>query len=103
MIRFILPIRHWPAYGAGIMDKDQYRAAIERLGLNAEDAATWLGVSRRASFNYQAGVNDIPEPVARLLRLVINLNMSPQRAAKLMMKEIHESNIDPPALRSLDP
>jgi|GEM_PF-5281063 len=87
MMARILPWFPGAGYVPGTMETEQFCAALEKLGLTAEEAATWLGVSRRAAFNYQSGTREVPEPIARLLRLVIKLNMSRERAAKLMMKD----------------
>ena len=38
--------------------------------------AKTIGVSRRVPFRYQKGDVDVPEPAARLLRLLVMLRMS---------------------------
>ena len=60
------------------MTSKQYRRAIENLGLSQQKAAHWLGVSPRTSQNYALGETRIPEPVAKLLRLMIKLNLKPE-------------------------
>lgn len=55
------------------MTPKQYLAAIEKLGLNQLAAGRWLGVSPRTAQNYAA--KGPPEPVAKLLRLVIRLKI----------------------------
>lgn len=57
------------------MTPAQYRTAIARLGLSQEAAGRWLGVSERTGQNYAA--KGPPEPVAKLLRLVIKLRLQP--------------------------
>lgn len=58
------------------MTTKQYLAAIQKLGLSQLAAGRWLGVSPRTAQNYALG-RKIPEPVAKLLRLVIRLKLSP--------------------------
>jgi DNA-binding XRE family transcriptional regulator len=57
------------------MTAKQYRAIIEELGLSQERAGLWLGVSRRTGQNYAA--KGPPEPVAKLLRLMLRLGLKP--------------------------
>lgn len=59
------------------MTPNQYRAAIKQLGLSQQRAGLWLGVSPRASQGYALGERPVPEPVAKLLRLVIRLGLKP--------------------------
>jgi hypothetical protein len=59
-----------------LMTPKQYRTAIEQLGLSQEKAGLWLGVSRRTGQNYAA--KGPPEAVAKLLRLVIKLELRPE-------------------------
>ena len=58
------------------MTSKQYKAAIEALGLSQERAGLWLGVSKRTGQNYAA--KGPPEPVAKLLRLVLRLGLKPE-------------------------
>ena len=57
------------------MTPAQYKAAIEKLGLSQERAGLWLGVSKRTGQNYAA--KGPPEPVAKLLRLMLRFNLNP--------------------------
>lgn len=57
------------------MTPKQYKAAIDKLGLSQERAGVWLGVSKRTGQNYAA--KGPPEPVAKLLRLVLRLKLNP--------------------------
>lgn len=57
------------------MTAKQYRSAIEKLGLSQLAAGRWLGVSSRTAQNYAA--KGPPEPVAKLLRLVVRLKLNP--------------------------
>lgn len=59
------------------MTPTQYRAAIKTLGLSQERAGDWLGIGRRTSQSYALGETRIPEPVAKLLRMTITLNLRP--------------------------
>lgn len=60
------------------MTPTQYKAAISRLGLSQQRAGKWLGISPRTSQGYALGEARIPEPLAKLLRLVIRLNLKPE-------------------------
>jgi hypothetical protein len=57
------------------MTTKQYKSAIEKLGLSQERAGLWLGVSKRTGQNYAA--KGPPEPVAKLLRLMLRLELRP--------------------------
>jgi hypothetical protein len=57
------------------MTPKQYRTIIESFGLSQEAAGVWLGVSKRTGQNYAA--KGPPEAVAKLLRLMIRLKLSP--------------------------
>jgi hypothetical protein len=54
---------------------NQYRAAIAKLGLSQQRAGTWLGIGKRTSQGYALGEYPVPEPTAKLLRLVIRLKV----------------------------
>jgi hypothetical protein len=59
------------------MTPQQFRDAIAKLGLSQERAGLWLGLSRRQGQRYATGEQKIPEPVAKFVRLVINLDLAP--------------------------
>ena len=59
------------------MTASQYRSALERLGLTQMSAAEFLNVSIRTSHGYANGAT-IPEGTAKLLRLMIRLDLSPK-------------------------
>ena len=63
------------------MTHTQFRAAIAELGLCQERAGRWLGLSGRQGQRYATGDQEIPEPVAKLLRLVILLGLKPEDVA----------------------
>jgi DNA-binding transcriptional regulator YiaG len=58
------------------MSPKQYKAIIEQLGLSQQRAGEWLGVSARTGQNYAA--KGPPEPVAKLLRLMIKHGFTPE-------------------------
>lgn len=58
------------------MTSDQYKKALERLGMTQEQAGEWLGVSGRTGQNYAA--KGPPQVVAMLLRLMLKLNLQPE-------------------------
>lgn len=59
------------------MTPTQYRAALDRLGLTQAGAAEALGVSIRSAHGYANG-KPIPEPIAKLLRLMVRLKLEPR-------------------------
>jgi hypothetical protein len=59
------------------MTANQYRAVIERLGLTQGKAAKWLGISIRASHGYANG-DPVPIAIAKLLRLMVRLDLKPE-------------------------
>lgn len=60
------------------MSPAQYKAAIASLGLSQQRAGDWLGVSPRTSQGWAIGEYPIPEPVAKLLRLMLRLQLKPE-------------------------
>ena len=60
------------------MTPTQYKAAIAKLGLSQERAGDWLGIGRRTSQGYALGEYPVPEPTAKLLRLVVKLGLTPE-------------------------
>jgi DNA-binding XRE family transcriptional regulator len=59
------------------MTSAQYRAALAKLGMTQQDAADFLGVSVRTSNSY-ANDGIIPEATAKLLCLMIRLDLTAQ-------------------------
>ena len=53
------------------MNANQYRDAIEQLGLTQVEAARLLGVDERTSRRWANDERGIPGPVARFLRYLI--------------------------------
>lgn len=62
----------------GAMTRLQYLAAIRKLGLSQVRAGRVLGLSPRQSQRLASGDSPIPEPAARLLRLIIRLELNPE-------------------------
>jgi DNA-binding transcriptional regulator YiaG len=60
------------------MTPKQYTEAIDRLGLSQRAAGAFLGVDERQSRRWVAGDSAIPESAAKLLRLMIRLNLKPE-------------------------
>lgn len=60
------------------MTANQYRKAIEALGLSQHRAAEFLGVSPRTSQGYALDEYPVPEAIAKLLRLMIKLGLRPE-------------------------
>ena len=55
---------------------NQYRTALDRLGLSQGAAADFLGIAPRTSHGYANGT-PIPEAIAKLLRLMVRLELKP--------------------------
>lgn len=58
--------------------KLQYKNTIRALGLSQERAGDWLGIGRRTSQGYAIGESPVPEPIAKLLRLCVRLELNPE-------------------------
>jgi DNA-binding transcriptional regulator YiaG len=69
------------AYG---MTPDQYRDAIEQLGLSQVAAAKLLGVDERTSRRWANGERDVPPPAARFLRYLIATGKTGERAMRVL-------------------
>ena len=59
------------------MTANQYRSVLDKLGLTQAGAAEFLGVSIRTSHGYANG-EPIPDRYAKLLRLMVRLNLKPE-------------------------
>jgi len=62
----------------GLVTPRQYADAIDRLGLSQRAAGRFLGVDERTSRRWVLGESAIPESAAKLLRLMIRLNIKPE-------------------------
>lgn len=60
------------------MTANEYRATIARLKLSQRKAAGVLGVGERSSRRWALGEAPVPEPVAKLLRLMIKHKLKPE-------------------------
>lgn len=60
------------------MTANQYRQAIAAMGLSRQRAADFLGISLRTSQGYALGEHPIPEVTAKLLRLMVRLELTPE-------------------------
>lgn len=60
------------------MTPKQYQTAIDQLGLSQRGAGRFLGVDERTSRKWIAGDSRIPESVAKLLRLMVKLEIKPE-------------------------
>lgn len=66
------------------MTKDEYREAIERLGLSQIAAAKLLGVDDRTSRRWATGERDVPGPAVRFLRYLMATRKSGAQALKVL-------------------
>jgi DNA-binding transcriptional regulator YiaG len=58
------------------MDKDEYRAALKRLGLTQVSAARFFDVHEMTSRRWANGSAVVPGPVAKLLRLMAQMEFT---------------------------
>jgi DNA-binding transcriptional regulator YiaG len=66
------------------MSPDQYREAIEKLGLSQIAAAHLLGVDARTSRRWASGERDIPPPAVRFLRYLIATKKTGDQAMRVL-------------------
>lgn len=64
------------------MTSDEYRDALEALGLTQGAGAKLLGVDDRTSRRWACGERDIPPPAERFLRYLIATGRSGEYAMK---------------------
>ena len=64
------------------MTPDEYRAAIEKLGLSQVAAAKLLGVDKRTSRRWANGEREMPAPAVRFLRYLIATGKSGAQAMR---------------------
>ena len=64
------------------MTNAQYRLLLEHLGLNIVEAGRVLGISSRQAQRY-AAKNAIPGPVAKLMRLMAEMDIDPKHVEAL--------------------
>lgn len=78
------------------MDADQYRAAIEALGLNQTRAARFLGISLSTSQRFAQGASAVPHHIAILLSVMLHLQIDPataRQAAGLAVEDYRDRRI----------
>jgi DNA-binding transcriptional regulator YiaG len=63
---------------------DQYRDAIEKLGLSQVAAAKLLGVDARTSRRWAIGERDVPAPAVRFLQYLIATGKTGEKAMRLL-------------------
>jgi DNA-binding transcriptional regulator YiaG len=66
------------------MTPDQYRIAIETLGLSQVAAAKLLGVDPRTSRRWACGERDVPAPAERFLRYLIATGKTGEKAMRVL-------------------
>lgn len=72
------------------MTKDQYRTAIETLGLSQLAAARFLGISDRTSQGYALGEYPVPRGIAMLLDLMVKHGVRPLDLLEHMKEQVIE-------------
>jgi len=71
------------------MTRGEYRAARETLNWTHEHVAEVLGVGRSTVYRYASGTIGVPEPAARLLRLLVLLRLTlPLRKFEDILKHL---------------
>jgi len=63
---------------------DEYRAAIDKLGLSQVAAARLLGVDERTSRRWANGERDMPAPAVRFLRYLIAIGKTGEKAMRVL-------------------
>jgi DNA-binding transcriptional regulator YiaG len=66
------------------MTTDDYRAAIEALGLSQVAASKLLGVDERTSRRWATGERDVPPPAARFLQYLIATRKTGEQAMRVL-------------------
>ena len=66
------------------MTPDEYRQAIERLGLSQVAAARLLGVDARTSRRSASGERDVSPPAVRFLRYLIATRKTGEQAMRML-------------------
>jgi DNA-binding transcriptional regulator YiaG len=65
------------------MPKTHYQRAIDAIGLSQVKASDFFEVSRKTSPRWARGEAPVPGAVAKLLRVMLAHNISPQEVDKL--------------------
>jgi hypothetical protein len=66
------------------MTWDEYRDALETLGLNQQAGAKLLGVHELTSGRWACGNRSVPEPAARFLRYLIATKKTGAQAMRVL-------------------
>jgi hypothetical protein len=66
------------------MNADEYRRAIEQLGLTQIGAAKLLGVDERTSRRWANGERDVPAPAVRFLAYLIATRKTGAQAMRVL-------------------
>ena len=66
------------------MTADEYRTAIETLGLSQIEAACLLGVGARTSRRWASGEREVPPPAVRFLRYLIATKKTGEQAMRVL-------------------
>jgi hypothetical protein len=59
------------------MTGEEYRLAVERLGMSLGGSAEFFGVTDKTARNWMTERHPIPNPVSMLLCMMIELELSP--------------------------
>lgn len=65
------------------MNADEYRSALEQLGMTQSSAARLFWVNARTGRRWALGEQPVPRAVAIALKLMIRFKVKPERAEKL--------------------
>jgi DNA-binding transcriptional regulator YiaG len=65
------------------MTAEEFRAAIDEIGLSQVQAARMLNANERTARRWASGEIDIPTPVAIVLRLMLRYRISPRTVRRL--------------------
>lgn len=66
------------------MTDEQYRRALDKLGINQVEAAKLLGVDDRTSRRWALGERGVPGPVAHFLRFLLRQKMTGAEAVAVL-------------------
>ena len=58
------------------MDGDEYQRALEAIGLSVRAASRFLAIDESTSFRYRTGVLPVPKPIAMLLSVMVEGNLT---------------------------
>ena len=75
------------------MDPEEYRKALERIGISNERFCRVIGMNPSTGWKYARGVSAVSPPMAALLRVLLALNVD---AAKLMELLPEDAKTAPP-------